>query len=280
MKKILVGLIILAFSSYLYADGGEIRPATKAEKVFTRAVIETISGAVPESFAGFDRRDATEPYEPEDMGVGIEKWPLNVGFYGSWVNDELELEANEKMQQIADTVTGDISTSPKMQTLMKKKDEIAAKMEQAAKKNDLDAIGRLAQELEAVAKEINKGYAPAVNATPSEDYYKVHAGIQVNALTDEYSESLVKEISPVKGYKTFYYHDTEEGENKRTDRVIIFMGDWSSSIDNGAYIFKLNKKNLPHTTVQSYVITVEGKKEYTQKLIASLNWEKLKSILK
>jgi hypothetical protein len=84
----------------LYADGGELRPATKAEKVFTRTVLETISGAVPESFAGFTRKDATEPYEPEDMGVDAEKWPLNVGFYGNWVNDELEVEANQKMQLI------------------------------------------------------------------------------------------------------------------------------------------------------------------------------------
>lgn len=280
MKKILMSIILLATSCYLYADGGETRPATKAEKIFTRTVLETISGAVPESFAGFDRRDTTEPYEPEDMGVDIEKWPLNVGFYGNWVNDELELEANEKMQQIADTITGDINTSPKMQALMEKKDQIEAKMEQAAKNNDLDAIGRLAKELEAVAKEIDKGYAPAVNAIPSDDYYKIHTGIRVNILTEEYSESLVKEITPVKGYKTLYYHDTEEGENKRTDRVIIFMGDWSSSVDNGVYIFKLNKKNLPHTTVQSYVITVEGKKEYTQKFIDNLNWERLKGLLK
>jgi hypothetical protein len=178
MKKILVGLIILAFSSYLYADGGEIRPATKAEKVFTRTVLETIGKAVPQSFAGFKMVDATDPYEPEDMGVDAEKWPLNVGFYGTWVNEELEQAENEKIQQVAET-TGDISKSPKMQSLMEKKGQIEKKMEQAAKNNDLDAIGRLSQELEALAKEVDKGYAPALNAIPSEDYYKVHAGIQV-----------------------------------------------------------------------------------------------------
>lgn len=279
MKKFIVSLILLSSSCYLYADGDITRPATQAEKVYTRTVLETIIGAVPESFAGFTRRDATEPYEPEDLSEGAEKWPLHVDFYGSWLNEEMEQAANEKMQQIADTISGDINKSPQMLALMKKKEQIEKKMEQAAKNNDLDAIGKLAQEFEAVAKEIDKGYAPAINAIPSEDY-KLSASIQTNSLSFEMSKSLYKEIAPVKGYKTFYYHDNEEGENKRKDRVMIFIGNWSSSVDNNVYMLKLNKKNVPHTTVQSYVISVEGTKEYTQKFIDGLNFKMLTSLLK
>jgi hypothetical protein len=279
MKKIILILVLLAFSSYLYADGESLRPATQAEKVYTRTVLETIRKAVPESFAGFKLADATEPYEPEDVGENADKHPLNVSFTGQWVNEVMEQAANEKMQQIADTIKNDISKSPQMLANMKKKDEITAKMEKAAKNNDMAAIGKLAQEFEAISKEIDKGYAPAINAIPSEDY-KVHVSVGVNELTGDLSQSIYKEIAPVKGFKTFYYHDTEDGENKRQDRIMIYMGNWSSSVDNGVYIFKLNKKNLPHTTVQSYVISVEGKKEYTQKFIDSLNFKTLTSLLK
>jgi hypothetical protein len=279
MKKILMSLILLASSCYLYADGDITRPATQAEKVYTRTVLETIRKAVPESFAGFKLVGADEPYEPEDLSVGTEKNPLHVGFSGQWKNDEMEQAANEKMQQIADTISGDINKSPQMLTKMKKKDEIAAKMDQAAKKNDIAAIGKLAQEFEAIAKEIDKLYAPAINAIPAEDY-KLHTSIEVNTLSYDLSQSIYKEIAPVKGFKTYYYHDNDEGENKRKDRVMIYMGNWSSSVDNGVYILKLNKKNLPHTTVQSYVISVEGKKEYTQKFIDGLNFKMLTDLLK
>ncbi len=280
MKKILMSLILLASSCYLYGDGGETRPATQAEKVYQRTVLETIRKAVPESFAGFKLVNATEPYEDEDMGVDAEKWPLGIHFNGTWVNETLEQEANQKMQQIADSMTGDIGKSPKMQALMEKKDQIEAKMEQAAQKNDLAAIEKLGKEFEAVAKEIDKGYAPAINAIPTDDYYKVGVSVGVNELTAELSKSIYKEIAPVQGFKTFYYHDNEEGENKRSDRVMIYIGDWSSSIDNGVYMLKLNIKKLPHTTVQSYVINVTGKKEYTQKFIDSLNFKMLTSLLK
>lgn len=280
MKNLFTILFLLITSSYLYADGGDMRPATRAEKDYTRIVIETIRKAVPESFAGFKMTDATEPYEPEDIGVNADKYPLNVGFYGLWKNEEKEIEASEKMKEIGDTITGDISKSPQMQAKMKKKDEITAKMEQAAQKNDLAAIEKLAKEFEAIAQEIDKGYAPAMNAIPSEDNYKVQTSIQVNNLTDELNQSLVKEIAPVKGYKTFYYHNDEGVDNIVSDKVIIFIGNWSSSVDNGVYMLKLNKKNLPHTTVQSYVINVEGKKEFTQKFIDSMNWGVLTSILK
>jgi hypothetical protein len=279
MKKILMILILLAFSSYLYADGESLRPATQAEKIYTRTVLETIRKAVPESFAGFKLADTTEPYEPEDLGENADKHPLNVSFTGQWVNEVMEQAANEKMQQIADTIKNDISKSPQMLAKMKKKDEITAKMEQAAKNNDMATIGKLAQELEAIAKEIDKGYAPAINAIPAEDY-KVHVSVGVNELTGELSQSIYKEIAPVKGFKTYYYHDTEEGGNKRADRVMIFAGNWSNSVDNGVYMLKLNKKNLPHTTVQSYVIAVEGTKEYTQKFIDNLDFNVLTSLLK
>jgi hypothetical protein len=279
MKKIILILVLLAFSNYLYADGESLRPATQAEKVYTRTVLETIRKAVPESFAGFKLADATEPYEPEDVGENADKHPLVVDFYGSWNNEEKELEATQKMQQIGDT-TGDISKSPQMLAKMKKKDEITAKMEQAAKNNDLAAIGRLSTELQTIAQEIDKGYAPAINAIPSEDNYKVRTSISVNELTGELSQSIYKEIAPVKGFKTFYYHDTEEGENKRADSVKIYMGNWSSSVDNGVYMLKLNIKNIPHTTVQSYVISVEGTKEYTQKFIDGLNFKMLTGLLK
>jgi hypothetical protein len=279
MKKFLVSLILLASSCYLYADGDITRPTTPAEKVFFMTVIETIRQAVPESFAGFKMVDASEPYEQEDISEGAEKRPLGVTFSGQWVNDEMEQAANEKMQQIADTISGDINKSPQMLEKMKKKDEITAKMDQAAKKNDMAAIGKLAQEFEAIAKEIDKLYEPAINAIPSEDY-KLRTTIEVNTLSYDLSQSIYKEIAPVKGYKTFYYHDNDEGENKRKDRVMIYMGNWSSSVDNGVYILKLNKKNLPHTTVQSYVISVEGTKEYTQKFIDGLNFKMLTGLLR
>jgi hypothetical protein len=279
MKKILVSLILLASSSYLYADGDITRPATQAEKVFFRTVIETARKAVPESFAGFRIVDASEPYEPEDISEGSEKRPLSVTFSGQWVNDEMEQAANEKMQQIADTISGDISKSPQMLAKMKKRDEILAKMDQAGKKNDIAAIGKLSIELQAISKEIDKLYEPAINAIPSEDY-KLRTTIEVNTLTYDLSQSIYKEIAPVKGYKTFYYHDNDEGENKRPDRVMIFVGNWSSAIENETYILKLNKKNLPHTTVQSYVISVNGTKEYTQKFIDGLNFKLLASLPK
>jgi hypothetical protein len=280
MKIFILISLLLAFSTCLYADGGETRPATQAEKLYQRRVLETIREAMPESFAGFKLVNATEPYESEDMDAGTEKWPLGINFNGTWVNDTLQQEANQKMQEIADSMTGDIGKSPKMQALMKKKEQIEAKMEQAAKNNDIDAIGRLGQEFEAVAKEIDKGYAPAVNAIPTEDYYEVKVSIGVNELTAELSKSIHKENAPVQGFKTFYYHDNEEGETKRADSVMIYAGNWSCTVDNGVYMLKLNRKDVPHTTVQSYVINVTGKKEYTQKFMDNIKWDVLKGIMK
>ncbi len=279
MKKSLLIFIILFFVYCLYADGGGLRPATRAEKDFAVKVITTILKAVPESFSGFNRKEATEAVGPEDVESGVEKGALRIPFSGRWINDEMESKANEKVQKMADSADSDIKNTPRMKANMKKKDEITAKMEQAAKRNDFKEIERLSKQLEAISDEMNKDYKPVLKAM-SDKKYQIDLYIDVNELNHEIYNKKTTELKPVMGYKTFASQNSS-GEDKSADIILIFMGNWSSSKDpvSGNYILKLNKKDIQHTAVQSYVISIHGDRTYTQKFADRINFQLLKSIL-
>jgi len=279
MKKPLLIFIILFFASCLYADGGGLRPATRAEKDYAVKVLTTILKAVPESFAGFSRKEATEPVGPEDVEAGAEKGVLQLSFSGRWINDEMERKANEKVQKMADSADSDIKNTPGMKANMKKKDEITAKMELAAKRNDFKEIERLSKQLEALSNEMEKDYKPVLKAM-SDKKYQIDVYINVNELNHEIYRKNTTELKPVMGYKTYISHNPSS-EDGSSDVILIFMGNWNSSKDpvSGNFILKLNRKNIRHTAVQSYVISVHGNKTYTHKFVDRINFQLLKSIL-
>jgi hypothetical protein len=280
MKKPLIIFILFFSICFLYADGGRgLRPATSAEKDYAVKVITTILKALPESFAGFSRKEATEPVGPEDVESGAEKDVLQLAFSGRWINDEMESKANEKVQKMADSAGNDIANTPKMKANMKKKDEITAKMEQAAKINDFKEIERLSKQLEALSNEMDKDYKPVVNAM-SDKKYQIDVYINVNELNHEIYNKNTTELKPVMGNKTYISHKSSDGDESE-DIILIFMGNWNSSKDpaSGNFILKLNRKNIQHTAVQSYVISIHGSRTYTQKFADRINFQLLKSVL-
>jgi hypothetical protein len=279
MKKPLLIFIILFFKCCLYADGGGLRPATRAEKDYAVKVITTILKALPESFAGFSRKEATEPIGPEDVEAGAEKGALQLSFSGRWINDKMERKANEKVQKMSESADSDITNTPRMEANMKKKDEITVKMEQAAKRNDFKEIEKLSKQLESLSNEMEKDYKPVVKVI-SDKNYQIDVYINVNEPNHEIYNKNTTELKPVMGYKTFISHKSS-GEDGSADILLIFMGNWNSSKDSVSsdFILKLNKKNIQHTAVQSYVINVHGNRTYTQKFVDNINFKLLKSIL-
>ena len=82
---LLAGLSFMAFSVVL-ADGPS-RPATQAEKDFTKSVLDVFAKAVPPGPKGWDRtNDSTVIKELERVTDGAEKQPLQVHYCMAWQN--------------------------------------------------------------------------------------------------------------------------------------------------------------------------------------------------
>ena len=145
------GFIFLT-SIPVFADGGENRKASPDEKKFLETVNSELRAALPEAPAGWSR-NADEKSQYDEVGVDFEKQPVMTSAVATYSKNESQAEGEAKAKAASEI--GE-KNKPALDAIMKKQEEISAKITKAAEKMDFKEVENLQKESEAVAKEFEK----------------------------------------------------------------------------------------------------------------------------
>jgi hypothetical protein len=287
MKNIiylLAFVLLLGLSASGWADG-PTRPATQAEKDYSLSTMTALSRALPKPLPGFEARDAAGIAPFDRVTPGSEAEPLRVDYSVTWVNPtQAEKERKEEGEAI-NRAASRINT-PSMQEQQKANmariNKLSAEFGKAVEKKDQAEIARLQKEMEKLGQEMNKlGQAQqAVLKNETEALTRLSSltiRMSANGFYETQPARLVKDLKPFSGNAAYAYNDPE---GKHTSRMIVMVGPWKKRTENEQVVYEAAKAKLPHTKVQSVMVTVTGDPSLTQKVLDGVNWKALQALLR
>jgi len=290
MKKFnlfsIIVFILLVSISYSSADGGgPQRKITAAEKAFYEAVYKTLLAALPKVPEGWQAEEGEEYAAPEDVSEGFGKEPVRVYVHRGYKRIIPEKEQQEKMDIGAGIMKENQAAFEK---IMKKQEELAARMAKAGEAMDMAEIERLKPEVEKngkLAEELAKAQDKKLSDSPFGDLSK-NIAASVHFEVNEPSYDVLdnaKEIAPAGGARAAFRYELDPAEKKdgREGRTVCLFGKWEK-VKDGERVM-MNAKidaGLPHTTVQSVKVEITGAAETVEKLMKTMDLNSVKGMVK
>lgn len=274
----------MVLSAPAWADG-PTRPATQAEKDYSLSTMTAFSKALGKPLPGFESRDAARIAPFDRVTPGSEAEPLRVDYSVTWVNPS---QAEKERAQEGEAINRAASRikNPSMQeeqkALMARLNKVSAEFGKAVEKKDQAEISRVQKEMEKLGKELEK-LGKAQEAVLKDEtgsltkLSSVTIRMSANVFYETQPARLVKELKPFAGNAAYAYVDPE---GKYTSRMIVMVGPWKRKTENSEVVYEAAKAKLPHTRVQTVMVTVTGDPSLTQKALDGVNWKALQALIR
>jgi len=273
------GFIFLT-SIPVFADGGENRKASPDEKKFLETVNSELRAALPEAPAGWSR-NADEKSQYDEVGVGFEKQPVMMSVVATYSKNESQAEGEAKAKAASEI--GE-KTKPALDAIMKKQEEISAKITKAAEKMDFKEVENLQKESEAVAKEFEKvgaAMTAEMRSSSGGDILKsTNATISAEINPAEIYISEPSELPKIEGCTVLQ----EKPENPKNDdplKTVILIGPWtvSKNAEGGVEIKSPYNNTAPYDKIMCAAIHLEATGDVTAGFLKSAGVKKLAAII-
>ena len=280
-------IAVLYSSAFLFltsmsvsADGGENRKASPDEKKFLETVNSELRAALPEAPAGWSR-NADEKSQYDEVGVGFEKQPVMMSVVATYSKNESQAEGEAKSKAASEI--GE-KNKPALDAIMKKQEEISAKITKAAEKMDFKEVENLQKESEVVAKELEKigaAMTAEMRSSSGGDILKsTNATISAEINPAEIYISEPSELPEIEGCKVLQ----EKPENPKNDdplKTVILIGPWtvSKNAEGGVEIKSPYNNTAPYDKIMCAAVHVEATKDVTAEFLKSAGVKKLSAII-
>ena len=280
-------IAVLYSSAFLFltsmsvsADGGENRKASPDEKKFLETVNSELRAALPEAPAGWSR-NADEKSQYDEVGVGFEKQPVMMSVVATYSKNESQAEGEAKSKAASEI--GE-KNKPALDAIMKKQEEISAKITKAAEKMDFKEVENLQKESEVVAKELEKigaAMTAEMRSSSGGDILKsTNATISAEINPAEIYISEPSELPEIEGCKVLQ----EKPENPKNDdplKTVILIGPWtvSKNAEGGVEIKSPYNNTAPYDKIMCAAVHVEATKDVTAEFLKSAGVKKLAAII-
>lgn len=282
-----VGLLALIGNSFVFADG-EGRAATPQEKAYYKRVMSVFDQAVPEGPAGWRLVHRSQVDELQYVGIGSEKIPFLVGYVIIW-EDEARINAAVAagQQEVSDKHLDEVGVQEEQ--LIERLEQLANQLTEAMEKGEKAEVAKIQAEID----KINAKMGSTQNARENEEIeiasknsphdVKLNVCLNVNNFEALLDHSAKKETSIAGGLVMRtdscidgYYHTWTEGS------TYVFLGnDWRVAKDGESWRVTSNSDSkLPHTTVQTIVVSVQGDPVRARNYLERIDWNVLKGLLK
>lgn len=277
---------ILITNLVVFADG-ESRPATPEEKAVYKLVMSTFDKALPAGPQGWKQTRRPKIRELQSVGIGIEEAPYHIYYAASWKDEERIREASLAEHN---ELTNKQLNSPKAEEekLMARLQELIIEFSAAMEKGDNVKVKKVQAEIDKINvrfEQIQSGREEQQNEVKSKNSPR-DVEFQVSFKTNIFAESLnatAKKEAPVAGALVMrteggmdgYYHTWYEGT------TYVFLGrNWKVQRDGDTWLVNTPpQRGVPHTTVQTVVVSIEGDPARAREYIKKIDWQALKGLI-
>ncbi|MEW5773647.1 MAG: hypothetical protein AB1916_09000 [Thermodesulfobacteriota bacterium] len=265
---------------------GQGRAATAQEQAAMLRILQAFDRQAPPGPAGWERTEETEVKASEYVGVDQEHFPLAVFYAAAW-RDAARLDAaQDRAVQAGAAVMQESAGDPAADRIQQDYEAMAQKLGAAADKGDMAAVQRIAAEMEALAEKMQAAYAAQdrkldeVFAEHEVRDARLRIHFEANAMSEALDPGYVVEPGPagLAVYRSEGRRTTHYGWREGYSRV--FLGAWKlSSEPENPRMEAAPRPGIPHTAVQTVVVTVQADKARAAAVLKQLDWSALKALL-
>lgn len=287
MLVFLTALLILIGNSLSFADG-EGRPATPKEKAFYKWVMTVFDKSLPDGPSGWKLVHRSQVNELQYVGLGLEKAPFLVGYVVTWEDEARINDAVGALQQdINDKRLTEVGTdeAKSMECL----EQLASQLDEAMNKADQVKVAKILAEIEKINTRVgaiqNSREKEEITITSKNSPHDVKLNVCLNvndfeALLDHSAKKeaaiagglVMRTDSGIDGY----YHTWTEGSTH-----VFLGGHWRVGKDGESWrVLTEPDRRLPHTTVQTIVVSVQGDPVRTRKYLEGIDWKALQGLFR
>ncbi|MEW6709096.1 MAG: hypothetical protein AB1403_04670 [Candidatus Riflebacteria bacterium] len=267
MKKFLVFMFIMLFPlSFLYADGGQERPATAEEKAFYQNTWKKIVDFLPPVSDDYEK--ITDSFHaPSMLGVGQEKFPLPFNFFCT-------LRSKVAMDEAMNAAKAMGEDSESMDNMSNQINQITEELQKAAMAGDQKKIQELQKQMEAAI--MGNSHMAKLNEMGKEQERKsLQIDVWVNASGCDYY--LFNEIPAPANVSLAIRR--EKGE-KHKPQTVLFFGPYQKKGEGDNLQIYAERKPGTGTKVHYMYLTLDGENEICDEFIKKMNLAGLAGLLK
>lgn len=267
MKRLVI--LISAFclmAGVLFADGGAERPINADEKAFYEATYNKVVGLLPDAQNGIAKK-AEEISIPNTVGVGSEKFPIQMYVTCSYKGEMSMQESMEAGKMLADDAEGIESMSDQLAKL-------SEEMQKAAEAGDQAKIMELQAKMQA-AVQGNSSMNKLQKKTQDLEAKSLTVEVAVNANGCDFHP--YKVIPTPAGASLAIRRDKHDNVKAET---VLFFGPYVNKPYEQTMAVYVERKPAAATKIHHFYVSVTGEPEVCDAYIAQMNLSGLAALIK
>ena len=267
MKRLVILISVFSLmAGVLFADGGAERPINAEEKAFYQTAYNKVIGLLPDSQNGIAKK-AEEISIPNTVGVGSEKYPIQMYVTCSYKGEMSMQESMEAGKMIADDAEGIENMSDQLAKL-------SEEMQKAAEAGDQAKIMELQAKMQA-AVQGNSSMNKMQKTIGDLEAKSLTVEVAINANGSDFHP--YKVIPAPAGASLAIRRDKKDDVKAET---VLFFGPYANKPYEETMAVYVERKPAAATKIHHFYVTVTGEPEVCEAYIAQMNLSGLAALIK
>ena len=267
MKRLVILISVFSLmAGVLFADGGAERPINAEEKAFYQTAYNKVIGLLPDSQNGIAKK-AEEISIPNTVGVGSEKYPIQMYVTCSYKGEMSMQESMEAGKMIADDAEGIENMSDQLAKL-------SEEMQKAAEAGDQAKIMELQAKMQA-AVQGNSSMNKMQKTIGDLEAKSLTVEVAINANGSDFHP--YKVIPAPAGASLAIRRDKKDDVKAET---VLFFGPYANKPYEETMAVYVERKPAAATKIHYFYVSVTGEPEVCDAYIAQMNLSGLAALVK